>query len=103
GGRWRELVATPAAMGIVGTHGLREHVQSAYSSGCNADQQLLRPDLDQYCALFRAERDVRDDLDCASAGASEVAKPAHKPRRGEDCREHEHQRQRDLPETPRRT
>jgi len=75
-------------MGIVGTHGLGEHVQGVYASGCNADQQLLRPDLNQYCALFRAERDVRDDLDPTRARTSEILEAAHDPRRRKDCREH---------------
>ena len=81
---WRPAIA--AALGIVGTHGLGEHVQGIHASGCNADKQLLCPDLDQYCALFGAERDVRHDLDCTSAGPSKILEPAHDPCRREHRR-----------------
>ena len=83
-------------------HGLREHVQGIHSTGRNAEQQLLRTDLNQNRALLRTERDVRNDFDRTGARPAEVAQTADDPRRGEHSREHEHQRQRDLREASRR-
>jgi hypothetical protein len=65
-------------------------------AGRNAEEELLCADLNQDCALFGAERDVRNDVDCASTRPAEGAQATDHPRRGEDCREDEQQRECDL-------
>lgn len=78
-------------VGAVYLHAFGERIQGAHSSGRDADQQLLRADLDEHSSFFRSERDIGEDLNRTAAGSAEITQSANEPRSGKHSCEHHDQ------------